>query len=126
MKRFISSHKIHFLAISLKILLIIYGEYHDAHSSVKYTDIDYKVYTDAARYITQSSSPYNRHTYRYTPLLAYICTMNIYLWPWFCKLLFSLVDTISALILEKILKKTTKLPLPYIYTEAPKLKFFLY
>lgn len=36
------------------------------------TDIDYKVYTDAAYY----DSPYERHTYRYTPLLAYMMKFN--------------------------------------------------
>ena len=37
------------------------------------TDIDYKVYTDAALLY---DSPYERHTYRYTPLLAYTMKFN--------------------------------------------------
>lgn len=36
------------------------------------TDIDYKVYTDAAFY----ESPYDRHTYRYSPILAYLMIFN--------------------------------------------------
>ena len=34
----------------------------------QFTDLDYKVYLDATLY----DSPYERHTYRYSPLLAWI------------------------------------------------------
>ena len=36
---------------------------------VKFTDIDYKIYTDAAEQILKGDSPYDRHTYRYSPLV---------------------------------------------------------
>jgi phosphatidylinositol glycan class M len=35
----------------LRVVLILYSEWHDAHSIVKYTDIDYRVFSDAARFI---------------------------------------------------------------------------
>lgn len=35
----------------LRVGLILYSEWHDAHSVVKYTDIDYRVFSDAARFV---------------------------------------------------------------------------
>jgi len=35
----------------LRVVLILYSEWHDAHSIVKYTDIDYRVFSDATRFI---------------------------------------------------------------------------
>lgn len=42
-----------FASIGLRIALILYSEWHDARSLVKYTDVDYRVFTDAARFVLQ-------------------------------------------------------------------------
>jgi phosphatidylinositol glycan class M len=63
----------------LRALLTAWGYVQDHYMSVKYTDIDYSVFTDAARYVVRGQSPFLRSTYRYSPLLAYIMVPNV-LW----------------------------------------------
>lgn len=43
------------ISIAIRVGLILYSEWHDAHSVVKYTDIDYRVFNDAARFILHPS-----------------------------------------------------------------------
>ena len=86
-------------AIALRVIFLFYGLLQDAYSPVKYTDIDYMVFTDAARYVSQGLSPYERETYRYTPLLAWILIPTT--WPgtfWFSfgKLLFAISDVVAG------------------------------
>lgn len=38
-------------AALLRVGLIIYSDWHDSRSVVKYTDVDYRVFSDAARFI---------------------------------------------------------------------------
>jgi hypothetical protein len=41
-------------ATVLRISLILYSEWHDARSLVKYTDVDYRVFSDAAAFLLHS------------------------------------------------------------------------
>ena len=43
------------ISVVVRIALILYSEWHDAHSVVKYTDVDYRVFSDAARYVLNPS-----------------------------------------------------------------------
>lgn len=38
-----------------RVGLILYSEWHDARSVVKYTDVDYRVFSDAARFLFHPS-----------------------------------------------------------------------
>jgi GPI mannosyltransferase 1 subunit M len=43
------------LSLLLRVALVVYAEYHDAHSILKYTDVDYRVFSDAARFTLHST-----------------------------------------------------------------------
>ncbi|MCJ1375450.1 GPI mannosyltransferase 1 [Loxospora ochrophaea] len=104
---FFTPSKIFVSAILLRLILLLYGLFQDAYSPLKYTDIDYFVFTDAARYVSQGLSPYQRETYRYTPLLAWMLLPTT--WPgiaWFSfgKVLFSLADIIAGWLILLMLR----------------------
>ncbi len=50
--------KIFLLAIGIRLLIIIWGEYQHEITGIDYSDIDYKVYTDGAKYVYEGGSPF--------------------------------------------------------------------
>ncbi|EFA00721.2 GPI mannosyltransferase 1-like Protein [Tribolium castaneum] len=107
-RKFVSlDYKVHLLvSLVVRLALVAYGVYHDQVSSVPYTDIDYKVFTDAARHVLDHKSPFERHTYRYSPLVAYLMIPNITLHSSFGKILFCIIDLIDATLIRIIVKTT--------------------
>lgn len=91
------------LGLVIRLVIIVYGEWHDRNLSVPFTDIDYKVFSDAARHVAQGKSPYNRHTYRYPPILAWLLVPNIFFSYW-GKILFSFIDVLISIIYLKLVK----------------------
>jgi phosphatidylinositol glycan class M len=105
---FRSPRSVFLSSVLLRIAFLLYGLWQDTHSPMKYTDIDYFVFTDAARFISQSKSPYARDTYRYTPLLAWLIYPTV--WPgpfWFSfgKALFAVGDVAAGWMMYRVLKE---------------------
>jgi phosphatidylinositol glycan class M len=99
-------------SIVLRAVFLLYGLWQDANSPMKYTDIDYYVFTDAARYISRGQSPYARATYRYTPLLAWLIYPTVWSGQfWFSsgKVLFAVGDVAAGWMMFRILKEYRKM-----------------
>jgi phosphatidylinositol glycan class M len=101
-------------ALLLRAGLLCYGLYQDTHSAMKYTDIDYMVFTDAARFVSRGHSPYARDTYRYTPLLAWMLVPTTWSpqWAWFSfgKVLFAISDIVAGWLLLRLLRDEMRIP----------------
>lgn len=113
-----------FLGFLVRLGFVIYGEHHDQTSILKYTDVDYHVFTDAAREVLEGGSPFDRHTYRYTPYLAWLLMPNIQLNFAFGKLLFSFLDCCASRLIYEILildgqSKVTSLKCCFLWLYNP-------
>lgn len=93
----------------MRIGFFLFGLYQDLYMTVKYTDIDYLVFSDASNYVYQGQSPYERETYRYTPLLAWMLVPNCFggVWYHFGKFIFMFSDLITGFIIMNLLRLKT-------------------
>ncbi|GAA5860668.1 hypothetical protein JCM3774_006245 [Rhodotorula dairenensis] len=111
------------LAVALRVALLAWGAYQDAHSRVPYTDVDYFVFSDAAACLVDPAQPlcsrakgpcapawlgdpYSRATYRYTPLVALLLVPNEYIHPAFGKVVFAVADLLVAGLLYRLLVRS--------------------
>ena len=95
-------------SILVRVILLSVGCYIDSlQEAVKYTDIDYTVYTQAGVYLLYGKSPYEQETYRYSPLLAVLMIPNSTS-HWFGKFLFCAADICIVQIVDNILENATR------------------
>lgn len=100
-------------AILLRVVLFFFGLWQDANAPLKYTDIDYFVFTDATRLVARGQSPYERDTYRYTPLLAWMLLPTTWSPAWFSfgKAIFAAGDIVAGWLIVRILRTSAGIPL---------------
>lgn len=70
--------------------------FHDYYFRVKYTDIDYMIVVDGARAMANGGSPFERTTYRYTPLLATLVLPAVWVANPIGKIIFTMCDVGAA------------------------------
>lgn len=102
--QWLSTRRALLLAVVLRAAFYAWGAYQDANVEPRYTDIDYFVFTDAARFVYNGGSPYERETYRYTPLLAWMLLPTANWFFAFGKVLFCAGDLLAGYLLIKTLQ----------------------
>ncbi|XKL61476.1 hypothetical protein PGB90_008533 [Kerria lacca] len=114
------------IGLFIRIVLSIYSLVHDVYFKVPYTDIDYKIFTYAAKEVLSQRSPYEQQTFRYSPIIAYILTPNVLVHPLVGKILCSIFDVYLAYCIYKIVlliylnqKKALQCAQLWIYNPLP-------
>ncbi|KAK6127174.1 hypothetical protein DH2020_039085 [Rehmannia glutinosa] len=105
----ISFQSLFLFSALFRVFLILYGEWQDAHMEVRYTDVDYFVFSDAATLMASGKSPYERSTYRYSPFIAFLLMPNSFLHQSWGKFLFQhqvldFMYLLVGLLIHRILK----------------------
>ena len=88
-----------FVSITVRILMIYVSTLVDSYFHIQYTDVDYLVITDGSK----NFNPYNRETFRYSPIIAWLVIPNNYISQDYGKILFSCIDTICSYIMHLII-----------------------
>ena len=97
------------LNVVIRFILIYVAYVIDTNSNtIKFTDTDYDVFSDAASHVCKGNSPYLRKTYRYTPLASYICVVNCWIHPLACKFVFVAFDIILAFLVWDLVELQLK------------------
>jgi phosphatidylinositol glycan class M len=108
---------IYIIGIGIRLLFFIIGivwdyfyQYKQFGIGIRYTDIDYDVFTDAAILTYQGAinGPYERVTYRYSPIISFLMipfvsiSSSFIIWH-FGKLIFIIVDIINIYLTQQII-----------------------
>ena len=98
-----------YIALLIRLGLVYVAKLVDeSDSPKKYTDTDYDVFSDAATHVFNGNSPYARHTYRYTPLAAYICLLNNIIHPLSGKVIFCIFDILMGLTMWNLIESQNR------------------
>ena len=95
-------------AFLIRLCVLKVGENLDKKPGLHYTDIDYGVFSDGADLIVSGKSPYDRATYRYSPLLSLMLTPNSIFGRQFGKLLFILFDSLTGFLIHQMTPNISK------------------
>ena len=81
-------------APALRFALVAVAALVDAYKplGLRYTDVDYDVLKDGARYMAEGGSQFDRATYRYSPLVSYPLLLDVTTGLPVAKLVFCVFD----------------------------------